>query len=201
MAGSRATASRDTPNRKKALQDATWDALTGRKPAEVEVPVLLDPDLAAKVDEARQHYDAADTMFTVAGRQPGGAPADLRQKKAAAKEALDAIEAEAAEATRIVRLRELPRLEYQTLQDAWPPRDDSEEHARRDAFLGQNIDEFPARLIAKCLVAPPPDPDADKTVEMVKHLLDTWPSSEALNLVNQAVFLNTRRRVAELGKG
>lgn len=183
----------DTPEAKAAVQRATFERLTGKKPTEQVVELLLDPQLSDPVDEALAEVDTLERRerffrqagTTVSEAEKGEVARKLRQARAA----LEAAQAAAAAETVTLHFRQLRRTDYQDLVEAHEPTEEQREKGRI-----WNDDTFPPALVSASLV----DPVLD--VEQVTQLLEEWNVAEGGLLFSTALQVNTSRKVVDLGK-
>lgn len=179
---------RQTPRRDAALKQATYEALTRKKPVEKDVLILLDPKLADDLDKARTALSVAQARVRLAG------DADRAQAQADADAALvrvaDARDA-AAEATVVMTFQAIGRLAFDDLISHHPPTPE-----QKEKNFGWNPDTFGPAVISASLV------DPKLSVDEVNTLLASpgWNNAESLELHNTAIEVNNSRRTADLGK-
>lgn len=176
----------------------TYDYLASRKrPVTDTVGIVLDPDLAEELEEARQARDAAWARAQ-ARQNDSDAQAALWE----AEEKLAQVQQRMVDEEAVVQFtfRSIGRAAYDALVDANPATP-----AQRAKFKAQGITEginwneetFPPALVAACLVEP-------KLSEAEVQALwrdPNWNQAELSALVVAAIKVNGNRRTADLGKG
>lgn len=138
---------------KKFVTDSpTWDDIKAhRKPNEVMVPILMDPEIKHRIDAKTQEVAAAkwlDRQGTKGLDQPSSAKVE---------EELEALFREADEHTVNFIFQDIGRKPYEVLNQKHLP-DDAQRKLWKDAgekgALAHNLDSFPPALIAACSIAP-----------------------------------------------
>jgi hypothetical protein len=180
---------KDTPARREALKQATFEALINKKPAETTVQILLDPGLADELDEARSELLTAEERLKAAKQQETGEEVELAADVDEKRKRVDAVVAACREETVELRFRAMSRVAYDKLVDRHPPTE-----AQKKDGQTTNVETFGPALIAATLVEP------KLTEDEVRKLQETWNMAEASILFNTALGVNVRRRVGDLGK-
>lgn len=179
------TTSKTSPATQWATLAKRLDAL---KPAVATFTICDDPDLRARLNDAKNAADEADaTLKTLATDEEAARPLlELRAKQATAELA----EAQKAFDKAAIRLRfqALPRQELEALQNAHPASEKEEEAGEEYA-----MDTFAPALISAASLDGMP-------AEYAKQALDTWSAADAQALWRAAWGIQHTSRT-DLGKG
>lgn len=180
---------KDTPARREALKEATFEQLTNKRPNRSVVEILLDPELAKALEDAQAALSLARSTLSVHGAGDGG----VNQNRAdLALLAVEAAREAASDSTVTMTFESFGRLAYDDLISHHPPTDE-----QKAKGYGWNADTFPNALISASSVAP------KLSVDEVNQLLASpgWNNADAMLLFNTALEVNNTRRTADLGKG
>ena len=112
-------------------------------------------------------------------------------------EAWDAYRQRVAEATATMTFQSIGRKRYDGLVDAHPPTEQNREEAKQrdEDPPAWNPETFmPALVRASCA-------EPELSEEDVQSIFDEWNQGELLELWQAALYVNTQRRTANLGKG
>lgn len=147
------------------------DILSKRQPNEITVTVTTRNDLRVEIERLEAELEDARDRDRWENT-PDEAPRLAAEILALREE----MEAESVE----FRFREIPRIEWERLIRANPPRQDD-----RKAGAEWNADKFPPAVLAACSV------DPEMTFEQAKRLWDEWPFGEVRRLWQAVLTLNS----------
>jgi hypothetical protein len=177
----------------------TLDHLLSQKKATTEtVEIVLDPELAEELAEARKTRDAAAARASVRTTD-SEAPAQMWEAEETVARLERKVEEE--EVAVYFTFRSIGRAAFDSLVAAHPA--GAEQRARLKRF-GVNAEDvpwdeesFPPAIIAASLVEPKL---TEAEVRALWHA-DNWNQAELSALVIAAIKVNGVRRTADLGKG
>lgn len=161
-----------------------------KKPLEKKVIVPQDDELVEALERADQDLGRAQLL------EKG-----VEEARAARDAAMEALEA----GSIVIRLRALSRPDYQALLDLYPPTpEENEEHRAKHGFDAlYSTEKFaPALVLASLNAAERAHGEPETTEEEFLRDLwtsDDWNAGEVSHLFNEALQVNTARRVADLG--
>lgn len=161
---------------------ATFDHLKKKQPLELTIGIVLD-------NEAAEAHEAA-AMALETARLTGKPTAALEEAERKARAALDA-------ETVTMRFRSIGRKAYDALLLAHPPTEADKAEAKEAGTEPPpwDIGTFAPALVAASCVEP------RMSEAEVHELWDAWNAAESAQCWIAALYVNTQRRVAELGKG
>lgn len=176
-------------------QPATLDHLRKKKPMERLVPIYLDDEPVNHYNDVAQRCERARMRHDASRKKDGddGSAAEYKRLQAELEDARAALE----EVTVHVRFRSIGREAYEKLVRDHPATEQQEKEAQEQ--FGQsapfNHETFAPALIAASAVEP------QITVDEAAGYFQEWNDAEFAELYQGALDVNTRRRVADLGKG
>lgn len=147
------------------------EILDRRTPNTVTVEVSLRNDLRAQIETLEEQLEDAQEKDRWQNRIP--------QAPEIATRIIDLRDQMRAEAVRF-RFRELPRVEWERLVRAHPPRQEDTE-----VGAAWNADTFPPAVLAACAA------DPEMTPETAQRLWDEWPLGEVRRLWQACLTVNS----------
>lgn len=181
----------------------TYDRLkSGKKLPTRKVIVPLDDEVAAEWQEAEGRLSLVKMRLEM-GIENDDLKKTLVEEAAEAQAKVDEIKGSMEENVAVFVLRGLGRKKFDKLQNTpeYLPTDEqiriAKERNGPNATLDWNPDTFPPVLLAKSLIEP------ELTEEQALELWnsDEWTQAELLNLLQNALELNTQIRNINWGKG
>lgn len=174
----------------------TFDHLKKKQKRTKKVPIHLDDEVAAEVEQLRTERE----QWKITLARSGGDRDTPFPRQDELDAALERLRASTVEMT----FQSLGRRAYDELVEAHPPTDAQKEEAREQAkrdgqdpdtvYLPYDVEEFPIQLIAASCIEP------QMTVPQVRELWDEWSTTDLTTLFMAALEVNTQRRVVDLGE-
>jgi hypothetical protein len=169
------------------------DHLRKKKPTTKRVPILLDPDLADQLSEARNAFDLARIRYENAPQNADRSD-EFDAAKARYDELLDATRSEVVEFV----FRGIGRHAWELLVDEHrPTKEQQDKHRRANPKAGPlewNPETFPVAAVAASLSEP------ELTAGEVQEIWDDpdWNDAELAALFFAALESNQQRKVVDL---
>lgn len=171
----------------------TMDHLRSRKKPVIErVPIVLDTELADRLEAAKTEYEAARTSFEARATDAS------RERFIAAEDAYEAAKTEAEDNVAVFVFRGIGRRPFDDLVDAHLPTKEQKERAKREGSgdITWNPESFPPALVSAASVEP------KLSVEEAQEIWESpeWNQAEIMAVFFGALNANSQRRITELGK-
>jgi predicted NBD/HSP70 family sugar kinase len=171
---------------------SAWDDLQQRldnlKPAVARFTICDDPDLRARLADAKAEADEAEQVVRSLTKDDEPHRALFEQRAERARAALAQAQAVFDEKAVVLKFTALPRKQVEALQTANPPTEQEEADGADFA-----MDTFAPALISAASLDGMP-------IEYARHCLDTWSAADARGLWNAAWGVQHTQRT-DLGKG
>lgn len=175
---------------------AAKDFLKKKKTKTVEVPILLDPDLADELDEAKKEKGRLELLQR---QKKVALPEDFDEQMKAAEERLDEANEAITENTVVFKFKGIGRRAMDELIDEHQPTNKQKALAREqgETDLQYNPETFPQALVAASCFEP--DLTPEEAAEMWDS--DDWNTSELVTLFMAAQEVNSYIKHLEVKKG
>lgn len=176
----------------RTASTSAWDGIQQRldslQPAVARFTICDDPELRAKLADAKAEADEADQVVRGLTKDDEPNRALFEQRAEQARATLAQAQAAFDEKAVVLRFTALPRKDLEALQNAHPA---SEQEEAEGADFA--MDTFAPALISAASLDGMP-------LDYARHCLDTWSAADARGLWNAAWGVQHTQRT-DLGKG